>query len=375
MTPVTWLFSIIIGLTGTLHAESPAESALPLRPDSEIETLLTPLLKQHRVPGLIAGIVKSEGLAACGAVGVRKLGAPEAITIDDLCHLGSDTKAMTATHIAHLVEAGRLSWNSTLAKIFPELADGFHPDFREVTIEQLLTHQGGIQDDTSFWNVGSGTVVEQRRVLLQRTLARRPAHPPGSKFLYSNFGYVFAGHVVEKVTGKSWEEAISEDLLQPLQMTSAGFGVPGTLGKVEQPWGHAQMLGALVPRQFDNPPVLSPAGRVHCTPADWGKFIALHLNGACGNPKYLSRESFQKCQTAAAGQDYALGWIVGERRWAGGKVLVHSGSNTMWLATVFIAPEKQIAYFAIANAGPPLGAAACDAAITLLIEREQKSGK
>ena len=118
---------------------------------------------------------------------------------------------------------------------------------------------------------------------------------------------------------------------------------------------------------------VSTAGTVHCSIEDWGKFIALHLQGARGETKFLKPETFQKLQTPADGEDYALGWIVTERPWAGGQALAHSGNNTMWYATAWVAPKKNVAYLAVTNQGMPAGAAACDAAVAALIGFHEKT--
>jgi dienelactone hydrolase len=68
-----------------------------------------------------------------------------------------------------------------------------------------------------------------------------------------------------------------------------------------------------------------------------------------------------------------MGWIVTERPWAGGQVLVHNGSNTMWFAFAWIAPKKNVAYLAVANQGMPAGQAACDAAISALVGFQDKN--
>ena len=90
---------------------------------------------------------------------------------------------------------------------------------------------------------------------------------PGSKFLYSNLGYIIAAAVVERTTGKPWEKVIAEEVFQPLKMTSADFGGTGTPGKIDQPWPHTQdgaPTGENGPA-MDNPPVMGSAGRIHCT--------------------------------------------------------------------------------------------------------------
>src|SRR4029079_7321634 len=109
----------------------------------------------------------------------------------------------------------------------------------------------------------------------------------------------------------------------------------------DQPWPHAAD-GQPVPQngpQVDNPPVMGPPGRVHCTIQDWAKYVADFFRGIIGNPPLLPTDAYKKLSTPPFGGDYALGWIVTQREWAGGTVLTHSGSNTMNYATVWIAPE------------------------------------
>ena len=89
--------------------------------------LLAPIRAKHQVPAMAAALVTSKGLVTVGAVGTRKRGTETAVTLNDQWHLGSDTKAMTATLVAKLIEKGRLKWDSTVAEVFPDLATGFTP--------------------------------------------------------------------------------------------------------------------------------------------------------------------------------------------------------------------------------------------------------
>ncbi|HLJ11527.1 MAG TPA: alpha/beta fold hydrolase, partial [Planctomycetaceae bacterium] len=363
-----------------IAALSPADDSAPpaaasgssIASDKDIEALLAPIREKHQVPGLVAGIVNGDALAVAGAVGIRKAGSPELFTVNDKVHIGSDTKAMTATRIAMLVEEGKLSWKSTVGEVFAHLKSELHADFLGVTLEQLLSHRAGIKDFFPFGDLGSGTIAEQREMLLKKALAKAPSHPPGTKFVYSNIGYIIAGHMAEHATGMSWEELMTVGLFEPLQMRSAGFGFPGAKGTVDQPWGHVSMSGKAFPLQLDNPPVLGPAGTVHCSLRDWAQFAAAHLQGARGKSGLISSESFQALQTPAAGTEYALGWGMVQRPWANGRVLTHSGSNTMWYATVAIAPERNLAFLVAANQGGTPGQQACDAALAALISHELK---
>src|SRR5262249_34449614 len=108
-----------------------------------VDKLLEPIVKDWHVPGMVAARLEGNEIVAIGAAGVRKFGGEATITIDDQFHIGSDTKAMTATLLAMLVEEGKLVWGSTLAQIYPDLAENMHPDWKDVTLEQLLTHRAG----------------------------------------------------------------------------------------------------------------------------------------------------------------------------------------------------------------------------------------
>ncbi len=336
--------------------------------DAEINAMLAQVCQQTKVPALTAAIVNSDGLVAFGVAGVRKRGTRSPATQRDLWHLGSDTKAMTAALVASLVEQGQLGWDTTLGEIFADDGIDIHPDLQGATVAQLLSHRAGLPANLELKEyLGDDVVALRRRALSE--LAKAPQSPPGETFSYSNLGYIIVGAIIEKRTGKSWEENIQKVVFAPLEMRSAGFGGLGTVGKVDQPWPHAddgKPVAGNGPK-VDNPPVMGPAGRVHCSIQDWSRFIADVLRGVAGGEALLQPASYQRLTTPAGGADYALGWIVTERGWAGGQVLQHSGSNTMNYATVWIAPKRDLAFLACCNQGGDVAAAACDAAVTALI--------
>jgi CubicO group peptidase (beta-lactamase class C family) len=111
---------------------------------SEVEDLLEPIRQTHDLPALAAGVVVDGRPTVQGAVGYRKYGSDVRVTADDRFHIGSCTKALTAVLIGMLVEEGRLSWNTTLKKAFPDLAASMHPVLQGVTLELLLAHRGGL---------------------------------------------------------------------------------------------------------------------------------------------------------------------------------------------------------------------------------------
>jgi CubicO group peptidase (beta-lactamase class C family) len=124
-------------------------SALAVPGESKMLTPLETILQKYHVPALGGAIVDSSGVKLISIAGVRKSGETVGVTIDDVWHLGSDTKAVTATMIAELVEQNKLSWDSNLAAIFPDLE--LTGQTGEITLLELLCHGSG---KTS--QVGSG---------------------------------------------------------------------------------------------------------------------------------------------------------------------------------------------------------------------------
>jgi CubicO group peptidase (beta-lactamase class C family) len=261
---LTLLFALAVPFT--LHADSPKQALRDISSD------LRPIVVQRGVPGLIAGIVDKDGLVALGAAGVRRKGSPAMISKNDLIHLGSCTKAMTATVIAMLVEDGKLSWDQTVSKSFPELDASMHEQWRGTTIAQLLQHRGGAPADLRFdglWDrlwISNDPPAQQRMELVRAIVVRKPEAPPGSKFIYSNAGYAIAGTMAEHAVARGYEELMEERLFKPLEMTSAGFGAPGAADRNDQPRGHTEKGKVIEPgRDADNPPAIAPAATVHCS--------------------------------------------------------------------------------------------------------------
>jgi CubicO group peptidase (beta-lactamase class C family) len=106
------------------------------------------------VPALAGAILTGDGIVAIGAAGVRKAGTGVAATVDDRWHLGSDTKAMTATLIGVLVEQGKLEWTTTLEQAFPDIAAGVAQQLRRAALLQLLSHRAGLPGQSAQVRAG-----------------------------------------------------------------------------------------------------------------------------------------------------------------------------------------------------------------------------
>ena len=124
-----------------------------------------------------------------------------------------------------------------------------------------------------------------------------------------------------------------------------------------------------------NPELLGPAGTVHCSIADWAKFITDQLRGEHGAGALLKPETYKALHTPRFGGEYAFGWEVLSRTWADGTVFQHSGSNTMNFCTVWIAPNRGFAVLAVTNQGGTAAQRGTDEAVAALIRKHNGSSR
>ena len=318
-----------------------AQTELVSDKSETIRQALLQVVIDEKTPGIVAAIISSRGVIASGAAGVRKTGSDSMLTTSDCVYLGSCTKAMTCAMIATLVAGGELGWNMTLAETIPELKQHVHQDYHDITLWQLLTHRAGVQD---CWTYDPQLTKEKRLAIVKEKLSG-PSGQKKGEFSYSNLGYVAAACMAERVTGLLWETLMVERLFRPLGMASAGFGFPGTRGKIDQPWGHQKSGSGWHPSQSDCSEALGPAGTVHSTIDDWAAFLSLFLT----TQNFLLDPVLMVKLVEPTGY-YAGGWGVSEDQpWAKGKTLSHNGSNGMWYSSVMVAPGLDRAYVVITN--------------------------
>jgi CubicO group peptidase (beta-lactamase class C family) len=352
---------------------------------SELETIQ----KKYNLPSLAAALFQDNKAVEIEAVGVRKIGNSAKLTIDDKFHLGSCTKAMTATLAATFVEDGKLRWNSTLKELLPSDFK-IHPDFQNVTYDMLLAHRAGFAKDVDreLYNEISDPDMDTtlaRGKVVMKMIKNKPEVTAGD-FKYSNVGYILAGFILEVISGKSWEDLMRERIFSQLVMNSCGFGAtsdPENLNPL-QPWGHFfNKDGILTFKHFDNPSAYGPAGTVHCSMTDWSKFLSMHVDGFNGVDGLIKSETFKKLHTPYPKEDVRYtygGWSFGKRDWAGGMILSHNGTNELNFSVVWLAPKRNLIFMSVSNLGTDdrddttdIPYEATDEAVSILLDRNSKN--
>jgi CubicO group peptidase (beta-lactamase class C family) len=329
----------------------------------EIDTVLKRERAAQQVPALAVVVVRSDDLPRVYVSGERRLGKGDLLTPADRMHLGSLTKAITATMIGALVEKGQITFETTIGGTFPELSARIQPAYRDVTVRQLLSHAAGIP---AYRTTGSlrwmlalkGTPAEQRYAMMERVLAEPPLFEPGTRREYSNAGAGIAGAMAERITGISYPQLVQRLIFAPLGGTAL-FGNPGRASE-PQPWGHVRTaFGALTEVAplhpvYTTPLAIEPAGDASPAMRDYGRFLQMHLRGLKGRDDVLKAATIHALhgrgtQGGSAGTS-ALGWSVMPRP---GVDLSHEnvGSSGAYVAFATIQPSRDIAVAAFTNMG------------------------
>ena len=315
------------------------------------------------------GISSSGSLCAVGAAGLRTAsgGSTMPATASTRYHTGSITKSMTSTLLAILIHSGELpAWNATLGSLLPSLAGG--TSYASVTLIQLVGMLSGIAANPPDWwtyHNAAGTLRQKRASCAADALTSTPALSPGTGYVYSNWAYVVAGHIIEETLNMEWEDALLTRLFEPLGicLTKAdAFGAPTSStdpkghknGVPCDPLASSQPVGSGY--LCDNTPVLGPAGTFSGALAALAGYLAFHVRCHTGNDQsgLLTQAECVRLHAPAdaAIHAYGYGWLCVTRTWAGGTdnlACTHTGSNGLNDMIVWIAPGIQRAFIAYAN--------------------------
>ncbi len=356
----------------------------------DISAKLAEICRKHDVPAMTVAVVNSNGLVQSQCFGVRKRGATDKVELSDRFPLGSNTKSMTATLAAVLVEAGKIEWDTTIGDVWPNATDkDIHPQLRKVTLNQLLSHQSGLPANigdisasewASFFEEKQVPTLERRR-MLKLVLSRAPAQPQG-EFAYSNLGYAVVSAMLETRAKETYESLMKRHIFDPLEMRSAGFHSVKSAKQLQLPsllWGHQADGGKPVdPRTIaaENPTVYAAAGTVHLAIEDYAKYARWHLAGKPA-PVLRSPSTFEQLHDSlvekAVGEQYGYGWIL--LNTGLGPALTHAGSNTNAFAVIWIFPESDCAFIACTNSGETRAYTACDEMISYLLQEQAVAKK
>lgn len=323
------------------------------------------------LPAMGVVAVTREGVAAIGVGGFRRITGGLPVTNDDQWHIGSDLKPITAMLAGVAVDAHVLDWTRTVEAAFPDLLGTMRPEYKPVTLRELLSHQGGMVNTLTGLPGGATNLPALRITWADYTLQQAPNNARGV-YYYSNNGYTIAGAMLERAWGGTFEQLMASQLLQPLGVTAWGWGPTTGVGGDDQPVGHSLTGGTWIPCEAcDNPPAASPAGTMHMSLASWARIIQELMLADQGRSTLLTQATARQLTTQqvppGSGVPYAMGWIVTNPT-PGSRIITHDGSNTYNHARATVALDTGVAFLITINAGD-LDGGSTGAALTAMNNR------
>ncbi len=220
--------------------------------------------------------------------------------------LGSITKQFTAALVLQLVEKGKLELDAPISNYLPDYT---RPAADVVTIHHLLTHSSGIPSYTSFPDFFKD---QSRDPYSPKDFVKTFADStlqftPGEQFAYSNSGYFLLGHIIEEVTGKTYEQVLQENILDPLDMKDTGYDHHSTILK-NRAAGYERIGNGYANAPYLDMSLPYAAGSLYSTVEDMYKW-----DRALYTDKVLSQESRKlmfTSQIPAGNSEYSYGWMI-----------------------------------------------------------------
>ena len=310
---------------------------------------VTAAMERLGVPGVALGVLH-EGREAIAGLGVTSVENPLPVTPDTLFQIGSITKTYTATAIFRLIERGALALDAPLRAYLPDLRLGDEEVAARVTLRHVLSHSGGWQGDF-YHECGRGDDALARMVAGMAGLPQ--ITPPGTIWFYSNAGFFLGGRAIEAVTGRTYESALRELVLDPLSLKMSFFQASDVMTR-RFAAGHEVIEGRpRVARPWEMPRALAPVGGIACPARDLLAYARFHLGDgrAPDGAPLLSPQSLALMRTPqrdASGREMiGLNWFLTPVD--GATIARHGGGTNGQIAELCMVPARQFAVVVLAN--------------------------
>lgn len=323
--------------------EPPASPKAPGAFDlAAIDDYVARQVKERGFVGVSLAILHDGKVVHAKGYGKRSIKTGEPVSVDTAFAIGSVTKQLTAASVLLLAQDGKLSAKDKVAKYFPDLTRA-----KDITLHDLMSHVAGYPDyyPLDFTDRRMQKPVTHAK-LLKDYAGGKLDFEPGTRFSYSNTGYIILGRVVEKVSGEPLGTFMEKRIFGPLGMTRTSLDpAPDKPGLAA---GHTSFaLGdpEIVPPEGEG--WLHGAGGVYSTPSDLAKWNLALIDGRVLKPEGYSLMITPRKLADGTLNDYACG-IVASRR-GSEPVLTHGGAVSGFLAFNTILPRTKSAVILMAN--------------------------
>ena len=345
--------------TRNVHCENAAKGS------SDLDAWVKRAMTVFQVPGIALAVVKDGKIVEAKGYGVRKLGEDASVNPETLFGIASNTKAFTATALGLLVEEGKIEWDAPVIRYLPSFVMWDSWVTRQLTVRDLLVHRSGLglgAGDLLWWPPSNYT----RKEVIQKIQFIQPATSFRNAYAYDNVLYIVAGEVIEAVSGKTWEQFVTERILKRVGMTNSNVlhSAAGAGSNSASP--HAPVEGVVRPIQPFASDTTNPAGGINSNAEDMAKWMMVLLaQGKLPDGTSLfSQETWKELtsmvvpiprepqppELAALNFNfygYALGFYVADYR--GHKLVMHTGGLPGYVSRVLLIPDMSLGVAVLTN--------------------------
>ena len=310
----------------------------------DVQGYLNRVFEEADIPGMSVVIIR-DGKPALYHLGYADRERKKEVTAATRFELGSCSKAFTALGAYRLAEAGRLDLEAPVSTFIPWLRFSYKGAPVDVTVRQLLHHTSGI----SWRTIAAIPATDAENALEEtvRTLVDVPLHhPPGKQYEYATINYDVVALVMQRITGKPFEQYVQAEILSPLRLTGTSVGRPRGNDDVAQGY----KIGFFQPRRFDAPVYRgnNAAGYVVTDARDLARWLAhqMGLDSTALTPAIRKTHVRNASVAPVDNTSYAAGWFQSLN---GDDLVFHAGMNPAFTAFVGFNPARRFGVAVLAN--------------------------
>ncbi|HET9406732.1 MAG TPA: serine hydrolase domain-containing protein [Candidatus Sulfotelmatobacter sp.] len=316
-------------------------SQTALGQDSISDYVRGEMQKQH-IPGLSLLIAKDGKTVRAEGYGLANVELNVPVKPETVFESGSMGKQFAATGVMMLVEEGKVGLEDKLTKYFPDAPAAWN----DVTVRELLSHTAGFTDYPEKFDFRKDWTEDELLKVVEGTPL---AYPPGTKWAYSNLGYVTLGILIHRVTGKFYGDFLQERIFKPLGMTTTRIISEADIIP-NRAAGYRLVKGELKNQEWVSPAMNTTAdGSLYFSVLDLAKWDA-----ALYTDKLLKRSSLDQMWTVAKLKDgepnkagYGFGWGITERK--GHRIIHHGGAWQGFKTAITRHVDDGVTVIALAN--------------------------
>lgn len=342
---------------------------------SQLDKYYNQIIKDWEIPGMAVGIVHNGKIIYAKGFGVRDFDSNKPVDEHTLFAVASNTKAMTTTALAMLVDEGKLSWHDRVVDINPDFKMFTDYVTKNIRVSDLLTHRSGlpVYGADHLW-IGNSI---PRSEIIHRLRFFEPKYSFRYRYQYQNLMFLTAGELIPKVSDLTWDEFIQQRIFNPLGMSESNTSITQNKDNVAQPYEIRD--GKLTKMAYDNLDQVAPAASVNSNVIDMSKWMLFNLNqGQVGDKQLVKKSTLHYMRSIhfgipkAANSKYGanfngvgLGWFISDYK--NMKLVHHSGGMTGMISQQIQIPEKNFGVIVLTNHAESPARAAAFKAIDVIL--------